>query len=864
LEEKYEPGKIENKWQNYWETNGLFNVKEDKKLPKFYCLEMFPYPSGKIHMGHVRNYVIGDVIARYKKMRGFNVLHPMGWDAFGLPAENAAIKHSVHPAKWTYENINYMRAQIKKIGLGYDWQREITTCNPEYYRWNQYFFLKMFERGLAYKKASFVNWCPSCETVLANEQVINGLCWRCDNVVKQKELEQWFFKITAYADELLRDCDSLSGWPERVVTMQRNWIGRSEGVEVNFKIAGLDRTIKIFTTRQDTLYGATFISVAKKHPLIAELIKNPPSPPFVKGRMGRFSSETILKEIESLSEDPEKKEGVFTGYYAENPLTGDKIPIWAANFVLMEYGTGAIMAVPAHDQRDFEFAKKYNLPVKVVIVPETIENKTQNISPPTHPSPSRGEGKGGGENLCTEITKAYEEDEGILVNSGQFSGMFSKEARVKIADYIEQKRLGEKVVNYKLRDWGISRQRYWGTPIPIIYCPSCGIVPVPEDELPVILPQDVVFSGKGASPLTETKDFVNTKCPKCSSPAKRETDTMDTFVDSSWYFLRYCSVSDKEMAVDSDAAGYWMPVDQYIGGIEHAVLHLLYSRFFTKILRDFGIMKLSEPFKNLLTQGMVIKDGAKMSKSKGNVVDPDYLIETYGTDTVRLFCLFAAPPEKDLDWSDQGVEGAYRFLNRVWGFVYKNQKVLTALREEEVRAILSAGPHNPQVIELLRKTHQTIRRVTNDIERNYHFNTAIAALMELMNEITAFTTSSPPWPTSKNDFAVVKFAIEMEILLLSSFAPHIAEELWKQLGKESGILEESWPGWDEGLAREDEVELVIQINGKLRSKFNVPAGLDDEAIKKSALEDSRISDIIGGKAVKKIIVVKGRLVNIVI
>ncbi|MEK7307991.1 MAG: class I tRNA ligase family protein, partial [Nitrospirota bacterium] len=604
---------------------------------------------------------------------------------------------------------------------------------------------------------------------------------------------------------------------------------------VNFKIAGLDRTIKIFTTRQDTLYGATFISVAKKHPLIAELVKD----------------KNTLKNIESLSEDPDKKEGVFTGHYAENPLTGDRIPIWAANFVLMEYGTGAIMAVPAHDQRDFEFAEKYKLQVKVVIIKDPrgqgIKGSSEKDSLPLNPrilEPSNP----------AEITEAYE-NEGILVNSAQFSGLPSKDAKVKIADYIEQKKIGEKVVNYKLRDWGISRQRYWGTPIPIIYCPFCGIVPVPESELPVILPQDVVFVGKGASPLSEAKDFINTKCPECGSPAKRETDTMDTFVDSSWYFLRYCSASNKETAVDLNASEYWMPVDQYIGGIEHAILHLLYSRFFTKILRDFGIIKLSEPFKNLLTQGMVIKEGAKMSKSKGNVVDPDYLIEKYGTDTVRLFCLFAAPPEKDLDWSDKGVEGAYRFLNRVWGVVYKYSNKLRVTSNELEKKDKNSKQNSSL---LLRKTHQTIKKVTNDIERNYHFNTAIAALMELMNEITAFTLSS------ENDSAVLKFAIEMEILLLSSFAPHIAEELWKHLGKESGILEETWPVWDEELAREDEVELVIQINGKLRSKINVPAGLDDGSIKKSALEDSRISDIISGKAVKKIIVVKGRLVNIVI
>ena len=831
MEEKYNPQKIEKKWQEYWEDRELSKVNENPNLPKFYCLEMFPYPSGKIHMGHVRNYAIGDVIARYKKMRGFNVLHPMGWDAFGLPAENAAIKHGVHPAKWTYENIGYMKTQIKKMGLSYDWQREIATCDAEYYKWNQWFFLKMLERGLAYKKASFVNWCPSCETVLANEQVVNDLCWRCDSKVMQKELEQWFLKITAYADELLRDCDSLTGWPERVVTMQRNWIGRSEGVEVDFKIADSDEAIRIFTTRQDTLYGATFVSIAKRHPLIGKLVKD----------------KNIVKQVEALSEDPERKEGVFTGSYAINPLTGDKLPIWAANFVLMEYGTGAIMAVPAHDQRDFDFAKKYDLPVKVVILSkDNISKDIKNLLQST--------GLSLGEiTIEMEMTQAYE-DKGILVNSGQFSGLPSEQARLRIADFIEANSLGKKTINYKLRDWGISRQRYWGTPIPIIYCESCGIVPVPENELPVILPQDVVLTGKGASPLSEAKDFVNTKCPKCNKPAKREIDTMDTFVDSSWYFLRYCSPLVKDRAVDSDAVHYWMPVDQYIGGIEHAVLHLLYSRFFTKVLRDIGIINLREPFENLLTQGMVIKDGAKMSKSKGNVVDPDYLISSYGADTVRLFCLFAAPPEKDLDWSDQGVEGAHRFLNRLWGFAHKN-KFKVQSSKFKVNDISSL---QPSALKLYRKTHQTIKRVTNDIERDYHFNTAIAALMELMNEITTFTS------LNDDDLSVLSLALKEEILLLAPFAPHIAEELYHALGGSKSLFDENWPAWDEGLTKEEDIELVIQINGKLRSKVMIPAGLDDESVKEKALHDAKIAEYIKNKPLKKIIIVSGRLVNIVI
>jgi leucyl-tRNA synthetase len=825
LEEKYNAQKIEEKWQKFWERERLFSVKEDSELPKFYCLEMFPYPSGKIHMGHVRNYVIGDVITRYKKMRGFNVLHPMGWDAFGLPAENAAIKHGVHPSKWTYENIEYMKSQLKKMGLGYDWDREVTTCDPEYYRWNQWFFLKMLERGLAYKKVSSVNWCPSCETVLANEQVIDERCWRCDNTVIQKELEQWFFKITDYAEELLKDADTLSGWPEKVVTMQRNWIGRSEGVQVDFKIINSNKSIQIFTTRHDTLYGATFVSLAKKHPLVSELVRD----------------EKILKEIDSLSEDPEEKQGVFTGCYAENPLTGDRLPIYVANFVLMEYGTGAIMAVPAHDQRDFEFAKKYNLPIKVVIVPS--EESSGKVAG------SRFQVQG-----SNSLTEAFEED-GILVNSAQFSNLPSAVAREKIADYLEKKGLGQRVINYKLRDWGISRQRYWGTPIPVIYCQSCGIVPVPEDELPVILPKDVVLAGRGASPLSEVKEFITTKCPKCGGEAERETDTMDTFVDSSWYFLRYCSPRSENKPVDEAAVNYWMPVDQYIGGIEHAVLHLLYSRFFTKVIRDIGLIKISEPFSSLLTQGMVIKDGAKMSKSKGNVVDPDLLIEKYGTDTVRVFCMFAAPPERDLDWSDQGVEGASRFLNRIWTFVYKNHDILNKKdNDEKINIEQLSAPAS----RLLRKTHQTIKKVTGSIERDYHFNTAIAALMELVNETLSFN------PANNNDIKVLRFSLKHIILLISPFAPHIAEELWREIGKENSIFNEKWPVWDEDIAREEEIELVIQINGKVRAKVKIPAGLDDESIKEKAFAEPKIKEHLKDKTPKKVIVVKSKLINIVV
>ena len=834
MEDRYNQQEIEQKWQEYWEEHKLFMVSEESENPKYYCLEMFPYPSGKIHMGHVRNYVIGDVITKYKKMQGYNVLHPMGWDAFGMPAENAAIKHGVHPSKWTYDNIDYMRKQLKEIGLGYDWKREIATCDPKYYKWNQWFFINMFKRGLAYKKDSSVNWCPSCETVLANEQVINNGCWRCDTGVVQKELEQWFFRITVYAEELLRDADKLTGWPERVVTMQKNWIGKSHGVEVDFKVDDSDEVIKIFTTRQDTLYGATFMSIAKKHPLVIKMVQD----------------KKIMKKINSLSEDPDEKEGVFTGSYAINPLTGDKLPIWVANFVLMEYGTGAVMAVPAHDQRDFEFAEKYGLPVKVVIAPEEIN---QNIPAPPlcFAKRSSGDMRGQAEHPPTE---AYEE-EGILINSGQFSGLPGKQAKERIADYLTAEGFGAKTINYKLRDWGISRQRYWGTPIPIIYCDSCGTVPVPEHELPVILPQDVDLAGKGDSPLSKASDFMVTKCPVCGGYAKRETDTMDTFVDSSWYFLRYCSPNENNAAVDTEAVKYWMPVDQYIGGIEHAVLHLLYSRFFTKALRDIGAIKLDEPFKNLLTQGMVIKEGAKMSKSKGNVVDPDYLIKKYGADTVRLFCLFAAPPEKDLDWSDQGVEGASRFLNRFWGIVQKNHGELSSVGEGKIPDPKRVSTDS---LRLLRKVHKTIKRVTNDIERSYHFNTAIAGLMELMNEATAFT------PDGDDEIRVLRFCLRTGVLLLAPFAPHISEELWVELGGNGSIFNEPWPEWNETLTREDEVELVIQINGKLRSKVMIRVGLDDDSIRDIALKEPKISGYIGSKSVRKMIVVRGKLVNIVI
>ena len=846
MEERYIPQKVELKWQRYWSENTQFKTDAGTERDKFYCLEMFPYPSGKIHMGHVRNYAIGDVIARYKRMRGCNVLHPMGWDAFGLPAENAAIKEGVHPAQWTYENIQYMKTQLNRMGLSYDWDREVTTCSPEYYRWNQWFFLKMFERGLAYKKSSFVNWCRSCATVLANEQVIDGKCWRCESEVIQKELDQWFFRITRYADELLEGCDRLKGWPENVVAMQRNWIGRSEGVEMDFPIDGTNEKIRIFTTRPDTLWGATFICLATGHPLLEKLVID----------------KKKLNEVRAKFENTEEKEGLFIGHYAINQMNHEKIPVYIASFVLMEYGTGAIMSVPAHDQRDYEFAMKYNLPIRSVIQPEQ------------WPA-----GEGANQAVMNE---AYE-DEGMLVNSGQFTGLKSADARREIGKYIEEKGIGKRVINYKLRDWGISRQRYWGTPIPVIYCKGCGIVPVNEEDLPVVLPEDVKFTGKGGSPLLDLPDFLRVACPRCGGEGRRETDTMDTFVDSSWYFVRYCSGRDED-ALTKKHISYWMPVNQYIGGVEHAVLHLLYSRFFTRVLRDMGILTSDEPFNNLLTQGMVcmetlkcpehgwlfpseIKDEKclhcgspvlrgrveKMSKSKKNVVDPDHLINRYGADTSRLFSLFAAPPQKDLEWSEKGVEGAYRFLNKVWGIVYNNKSnmIRSGSRINKFSVLQSSAQ------SLVRKNHQTIRRVTNDIEREYHFNTAIAALMELVNELSQMQ------PQNDEEWAAYRHSVETLLLLLSPFSPHIAEELWEAIDNSPSISLQSWPQWSEDLAKEDEIELVIQINGKVRAKLMIPPESSDEAIKERTLGERRIAEMLQGRSVKKIFVVKGKLVNIV-
>jgi leucyl-tRNA synthetase len=823
LEERYEFKSVEERWQRSWHEQKTFKVTEDPSKQKYYCLEMFPYPSGRIHMGHVRNYAIGDVVSRYKRMRGFNVLHPMGWDSFGLPAENAAIKHGIHPSKWTLENIAFMRdKQLKRLGLSYDWDREVATCLEDYYRWNQWIFIKMFERGLAYKKLSYVNWCPSCSTVLANEQVEDGLCWRCSSVVAHKELDQWFFKITAYAEELLAFCDKLTGWPERVLTMQRNWIGKSVGVEVDFTIEGTGQKLAIFTTRQDTLFGVTFMSIAPEHPMLESLIRGKKEADEVRA----FVQRVMREDKAARTDENREKEGVFTGAYAINPLNNENVPIWVGNFVLMEYGTGAIMSVPAHDQRDFDFAKKYGLPIRVVI-----QNPEKTIN-------------------ADAMKQAYIED-GIMAGSGRFDGMTNTLAKDRIADHIEQGRLGKRTVNWRLRDWGISRQRYWGTPIPIIYCDACGVVPVPEKDLPVRLPMDVELTGKGRSPLAESAAFRETTCPKCGSKARRETDTMDTFVDSSWYFLRYCSPREDKAPFDKKAAGYWMGVDQYIGGIEHAVLHLLYARFFTKVIRDLGLFDGDEPFQNLLTQGMVIKDGAKMSKSKGNVVDPDHILTKYGADTARLFSLFAAPPERDLEWSDAGVEGASRFLHRVWAIVYKHSAVIKNVKPAGLEA---------RGDKLYRKTHLTIKKVTEDIEREFHFNTAIAALMEMVNEMYDYTAGG----VADKQLPVLRSAVDALTLLLAPFAPHFAEELWESLGSKTSIANAPWPQYDPDALVASEITVVVQVNGKVRAKLTLPAGATDKTIEAAALAEPKVKEFTNNKSLKKIIVVQGKLVNIVV
>lgn len=802
----YKPNEVEAKWQKTWETNQQYKTNtEDSSKPKYYTLEMLPYPSGKIHMGHVRNYSIGDVIARFKKMQGYNVLHPMGWDSFGLPAENAAIKHGIHPHKWTMENIEDMKGQLKLLGLSYDWDREIATSTPEYYKFTQEIFLKFLEHGLAYKKKSFVNWCPSCETVLANEQVVQGACERCDSVVVKKDLEQWYFKTTHFAEELLQDLDTLDGWPEKVKTMQKNWIGKSTGAEITFDIDGTDKSVTVFTTRPDTVYGVSYMVLAPEHELVKELVAGTEYEEEVAKFIAKMHTMT---EIERTSSDLEK-EGMFIGKHVINPLNGEKVELWIANYVLVDYGTGAVMAVPAHDERDGEFASKYNLNAIEVI-----------------------------------------NEDNIMINSGEFDGMEASKAFDAIIAKLEEMKIGKKTVNYRLRDWLLSRQRYWGCPIPVVYCDECGLVPEKKENLPVLLPTDIEFTGKGESPLTTSKEFMNATCPCCGKPARREVDTMDTFVDSSWYFLRYIDAQNTKEPFAKDVVDKWMPVDQYIGGVEHAIMHLLYSRFFVKAFNEMGMVDFKEPFKNLLTQGMVLKDGSKMSKSKGNVVSPLEIIDEYGADTARLFVLFAAPPERDLEWSDQGVEGCFRFLNRVYRLVdeladiTKSEATLGELTKEDkaMRFTINA----------------TLKKVTEDLNEKFGFNTAISALMELINEMYKYKELE-----NRND-AVIKEAIETIVTILAPFAPHIGEELWTMIGKDGSIFDISWPSYDESALVKDEVEVVVQVNGKVRGKLSVASNISREEMQEAAMNDEKIKTLVEGKTIVKVIAVPKKLVNIVV
>ena len=819
---QYDFGEIEATWQKFWEENNLFKVKEDETKEKFYCLEMFPYPSGKLHMGHVRNYSIGDVLARYMSMTGKNVLHPMGWDSFGLPAENAAIQHGIHPNIWTWDNIGEMREQLKTLGLSYDWDREVATCSPDYYKWMQWIFIQFFNKGLAYKKENPVNWCPSCQTVLANEQVVDGVCERCKTTVGKKNLSQWYLKITDYADRLLQDLDKLPGWPDKVKSMQRNWIGKSIGAEVDFDIDGSDEKIKVFTTRPDTLFGVTYMVLAPEHPYVQKLVAATEYQKDVAAFMEKLQH---LSDIERNSTTLEK-EGCFIGRYCINPLNGDKVPVYIANYVLMDYGTGAIMAVPAHDQRDFDFARKYDLKIIPVIDPSNPEID------------------------LFDLKEAFVA-EGMMINSGKFDGMNNVEAIEKITDYLEEEKIGEKSINFRLRDWLISRQRYWGTPIPMIYCEECGWVPEKIENLPVLLPTDVEFTGKGESPLTTSKTFMDTVCPVCGKPAKREIDTMDTFLDSSWYFLRYTDARNEEEAFRKDKADYWMAVDQYIGGVEHAILHLLYARFFTKVLSDLGYCTVDEPFTNLLTQGMVLKDGAKMSKSLGNVVSPSEIIEEYGTDTARLFILFAAPPERDLDWSDTGVEGSFKFLNRVW-------RLVDELCEKTKDIGTDFKIRSKEDKQLNYELNKTVKKVTEDISKRFNFNTAISSVMELVNEMYRYKETEDP------NYELLKNAMEKMILVLSPFVPHICEEMWKITGHEACAYVQKWPGYDESALVKDTIEIVVQINGKLKEKIDVGNDLSKEELQKIALENDKIKAIIEDKNVVKIIAVPGKLVNIVV
>src|SRR5436190_3508628 len=824
----YQPQHIEQKWQRRWTEARAFEVVEDPTKPKFYCLEMFAYPSGHAHVGHVRNYMIGDIMARTMRMRGYNVLHPFGWDAFGLPAENAAIKNNVHPEKWTLDNIAHMKGQLQRLGISYAWEREIATCLPEYYKFNQWIFLKMFERGLAYRKRSTVNWCPSCNTVLANEQVIDGACWRCGSTVVARELEQWFFRITQYADELLKGLDTLTAWPDKVVAMQRNWIGRSEGARITFPIAGAaGESIEIFTTRIDTIYGATFVVLAPEHPIVERFARESPDPEAFRARAAKFRS----LDREARRDGSIEKEGFDTGRKAVNPFSGEEAPIWVANFVLAEYGTGAIMAVPAHDERDFEFARKYNLPIRIVVrsaeTPATV-----------------GE--------MTDATTNY----GRLVDSGEYSGAEAPAVMTRMIADAEKRGIGTGEVQYRLKDWGISRQRYWGTPIPVVYCDKDGAVGVPDDQLPVELPKVAEFTGRGDSPLASIPEFVNVTCPKCGGPARRETDTMDTFVDSSWYFYRFADAHNDTLPFDPKKVAYWGPVDFYSGGVEHAILHLIYSRFFARVFHDLGMIDHKEPFTHLLTQGMVLKDGAVMSKSKGNVVDPDSMIQKYGSDALRLYVMFVAPPEKEIEWTDSGLEGSFRFLARVW-------RAADQWRDEAVKA---EGAIDHQALSgaeraLRRKTHDTIRRVTTDLDVRQQLNTAVSAMMELVNELYLFTEKGE---RSAQAGRVGREAVESLIIMLSPFAPHTMEELWEMYGHQGGISAATWPAFDADVAKAEELEIPVQVNGKLRGVVKVAPATSDAELEKIALADANVQAHIAGKTVKKVVIVKSRLVSIVV
>jgi leucyl-tRNA synthetase len=811
-EKSYDHKQIELKWFDRWTGEDLYRAEENSARPKYYVLEMLPYPSGALHIGHIRNYAIGDALARYKWMRGFNVLHPMGWDAFGLPAENAAMANKQPPRAWTLSNIAKMKATHRRFQFSYDWNREVTTCEPDYYRWNQWFFLKMLERGIAYRKKALVNWCPQCATVLANEQVVDGCCWRHETTpVEQRALEQWFFKITHYADELLADMAQLEGnWPERVLTMQRNWIGRSEGTEVDFdSVLG---PIRVFTTRVDTIFGAACVILAPEHPLVEKIVDAP----------GRARAKAMVDARANKDPGDIEKEGFFTGHNAVNPYSGERVPVWIANFVLMGYGTGAIMAVPAHDERDFEFCTKYGIAIRPVIRAED------------------------GSLADLASMKAAFCDDGIVESSGEFSGLNSYEARRRMSAKAEQEGFGASAVTYRIKDWGVSRQRYWGTPIPVIHCPQCGVVPVPESDLPVLLPQNIAITGQGRSPLEEVPEFVNVPCPKCGGAARRETDTMDTFVDSSWYFYRYCDPNNDRAPFDSEKIAYWFPIDQYIGGVEHAILHLIYSRFFTKVMRDLGLVKNSEPVARLFTQGMVIAEGTKMSKSKGNVVGGDAVAERYGADTARLFVLFAVPPEKEMDWTESGVEGIYRFLGRIYRFVTRNVE----------RSRETSGPSGGADRQILRKLHKTVQKITEDFETRWHFNTSIAAIMELLNELNA--------EEARLSGAVLAEAIEKMALLLGPLAPYLAQELWEELGRSGPVFQQSWPAFDAELAKEQEAQIVVQVNGKLRAHLAVPFGTSADVLRQRALDEPKVQPFINGKQVVKVIVVPDKLVNIVV